>query len=133
MICFQNGAGFLQIPVISGFFVPGEPEKRLNIAADNTALRGISHDIFQPSDFLPQGILYHRRSLQRICLLPVPLKLRLGIILAQLFPDQFQLFPQDIFLLIFVNPCLNIRLELRADFLYRRFICQHRRQKVISL
>ncbi len=118
---FQSVVGFLQDPLgllqvlgVLRAVVPGKSQQCLDVSGDHGALGRISVQVSQAVDLLADALLHLIGGLQLLQLFPVFVQV-VGTLLPQLLPDHLHLLPQNVFSLIFINPCLQSFLKIPVD------------------
>ena len=116
MIPLQDVLRPFYIRVILGHFVPGQIQQRFQIPSFHGGLGAALSQALKTVDFLLNLFLYFLARLQLIQLLLELFGIRHHIVLAQLLTDIIHLFPEHIFLLVFLHPRLYLLRKLRTDF-----------------
>jgi len=103
---FQDLPRLFKISGIFRFLIPRKSQKCLDISTQNTAFcRSIIHTL-KSVDFFIQLVFYFLRCIQCFRFLSVFFRRICSILLTEFFPDQLQLFSENVITLIFVYTCL---------------------------
>ena len=111
VIFIQNLLCPLQVCAVSRCLIPGKLQQGLDISPDYCAFRGIVPYILKTRNFLFNLLLNLSGCFQLCQLFPEMIGIGARRIFSQLFPDHFQLLPQQILSLVLVHPGLHFFLK----------------------
>ena len=133
MLSLQYFPCFLQILRIFGSVVPGKGQQSLNISPEHRILGHIVICSFETFNFFADLFLHFITGRKLLKLLFEFICNICRIILSQFLTDQFQLFSQNIFSLIFINSGFHLFLKISADLHDLNLTAQNSSQNLIAL
>ena len=115
MVAVEDGLRLGKVEPLLALFVPRQVEHRVQIGAHHALLRARAAQLGKSVHFLDELVLALLRQVQREHALAVALRLRCGILLAQLGLDDLDLLAQVILALVFIHLGLELVLDLIFD------------------